>query len=163
MVKRNLHLLSCALAGCLFTALLPAIAAQPALAAVGENLLGERCELRERDDVAAAAGLPADQHVYCEAKLAGQVYYDRQPTLRYRQHHRNLVGSNVSLSSRFARIAMLWRGRFKDLNDRHFQALDRISHHLTSANKEILDEFRAATAREVRQGLGPWVWRRQSR
>ena len=74
----------------------------------------------------------------------GRVYYDAQPTLRYRQHHDNLVGSNVSLRSRLARIAMLWRGRFKDLNDRHFQALDRISYQLTSANKEILNEFRAA-------------------
>lgn len=74
----------------------------------------------------------------------GQVYYDPQPTLRYRQHRDNLVGANISLASRFARIAMLWQGRFKDLNDRHFQALDRISQQLTSANKEILNEFRAA-------------------
>ncbi len=74
----------------------------------------------------------------------GQVYYDPQPSLRYRQHRDNLVGANVSLGSRIARIAMLWRGRFRDLNTRHFQALDRISQQLTSANKLILNEFRAA-------------------
>lgn len=74
----------------------------------------------------------------------GQVYYDPCPSLRYRQHCSNLIGANVSLGSRIARIAMLWRGRFRDLNTRHFQALDRISQQLTSANKIILNEFRAA-------------------
>ena len=72
----------------------------------------------------------------------GLVYYDPHPTLRYRQHDGNLVGSNMSLSSRIARIAMLWRGRFRDLNDRHVRALGRLSAHLTGECKHILNEFR---------------------
>ncbi len=74
----------------------------------------------------------------------GHIYYDPRPTLRYRQHKTNLVGSNVGFVARLSRIAMLWRGRFKELNDRHLQALDCLHSQITSANKEILNEFRAA-------------------
>lgn len=101
MVNRNLPLMSCALAVCLATALLSATAAQPALTAVGENLLGERCELRERDDVTAVAGLPADQLVYCEAKLTGQVYYDRFTA----------IGKSDSAAAHTALLAQYGRSR----------------------------------------------------
>jgi CHAT domain-containing protein len=77
MVKSALKWMGSGIAVCLVAAWLPAAAAQPALTDIGENLLGEHCELRERDDVAPLAGLPVDGLVYCETKLAGQVYYDR--------------------------------------------------------------------------------------
>lgn len=83
----------------------------------------------------------------------GRAYYDPQPTLRYRQHEGNLVGSNVSFASRISRIAMLWQGRFRDLNDRHVRALGRLSAHLTSDSKKILNEFRFSRNR----GLFPRV------
>ena len=79
----------------------------------------------------------------------GLVYYDPHPTLRYRQHDGNLVGSNMSLSSRIARIAMLWRGRFRDLNDRHLRALGRLSAHLTGECKNIFNDFRFSRHRRL--------------
>jgi len=76
----------------------------------------------------------------------GQVHYDPEPTLRYRQHGDNLVGSNVDLSARFARINMLWHGRFKDLNDQHIRALARLGTRITPQSRATLQQFEAARA-----------------
>ena len=77
MVKRASILSRTGLAFCLALKFLPVLAAQPATAELGENLVGERCELRERDDVAVSAGLPIDKLLLCEDKPAGQISYDR--------------------------------------------------------------------------------------
>lgn len=79
----------------------------------------------------------------------GRVYYDPHPSLRYRQHGGNLVGANNSLASRVARIAMLWQGRFTDLNDRHLRALGLLRAHLTAECKHVYDEFRFSRRREL--------------
>ena len=83
------------------------------------------------------------------AGCGGRVFYDPFPTLRYRQHSDNLVGSNVDLEARIARISMLWHGRFKDINDRHIRALERISHRLTGESRTTLDEFCAARGKNL--------------
>ena len=38
---------------------------------LSSSLLGENCALRPREDMAAAPGLPADQLIYCDGRLAG--------------------------------------------------------------------------------------------
>lgn len=77
----------------------------------------------------------------------GKVYYDAEPTLRYRQHNGNLVGMNASWSARFKRIRMLWQGRFRGWNDSNIGALRTLSHRLSPENREILERF--AKAREM--------------
>jgi hypothetical protein len=74
----------------------------------------------------------------------GEVYYDAYPSLRYRQHEGNLVGTNSSWAARFARIQMLWKGRFKAWNEAHVQALTKIETLLTSENTITLRNFSAA-------------------
>ena len=71
----------------------------------------------------------------------GKVFYDSEPTLRYRQHNSNLVGMNASWSARFKRIRMLWQGRFRGWNDSNIAALRTLSHRLTPENLEILERF----------------------
>ena len=71
----------------------------------------------------------------------GKVFYDTHPSLRYRQHDANLVGMNSSWQARLVRVRMLWQGRFRDLNDRHILALQRISHRLTPESRSILERF----------------------
>ena len=71
----------------------------------------------------------------------GQVFYDAYPSLRYRQHEDNLVGMNSSLASRLVRIRMLARGQFRNWNDRHIVALQKIQAQLTPENKQILEKF----------------------
>jgi len=74
----------------------------------------------------------------------GVVRYDPVPTLRYRQHGTNLVGSNIDLAARFARVKLLWSGRFEVLNGQHIDALKRIETRLTPQNKATLEMFREA-------------------
>lgn len=47
----------------------------------------------------------------------GNVIYDPNPSLRYRQHESNIVGCNIGWAARFYRIYLLLRGRFKEYND----------------------------------------------
>lgn len=68
----------------------------------------------------------------------GQVFYDAEPELRYRQHDGNLVGMNATWSARLKRIQMLWEGRFQRWNDCNIAALRTLSHRLTLENLEIL-------------------------
>jgi glycosyltransferase involved in cell wall biosynthesis len=71
----------------------------------------------------------------------GKVFYDPHPTIRYRQHGRNLLGSNVGWSGRVARAGMLLDNYFKGWNDLNIQALHRIRSRLPLENQRILDEF----------------------
>ncbi len=52
-------------------------AVSPAASPLGENLVGEDCEVRVRDDLAAEAGVPADVQIFCGGKAAGMVAYGR--------------------------------------------------------------------------------------
>jgi len=74
----------------------------------------------------------------------GRVFYDAWPSLRYRQHDTNLVGANSSWFSRFVRLRMLWRGRFKHWNDLNLEALHQNKNKLTPNNAEILECFSSA-------------------
>ena len=74
----------------------------------------------------------------------GRVFYDSKPTLRYRQHGGNLVGTNSNWAARLKRIRMLFQGRFKHWNDSNISALLTLEHRFTPENREILQRFAAA-------------------
>lgn len=74
--------------------------------------------------------------------VGGQVHYDPQPTLKYRQHQANLIGSNLGWRPRLARLQMLLDGRFHDWNNANIAALRRVPAHLMPArNRKILELF----------------------
>jgi len=75
------------------------------------------------------------------AGCGGRVRYDPEPSVGYRQHSSNLVGSNVSLSGRMRRAVRLLEGRFRSMNERNIAALWRLRHRMTTENAAILDEF----------------------
>jgi len=74
----------------------------------------------------------------------GIVIYNPEPTIRYRQHGANLVGSNTSWRDRWYRIQMLLKGRSRDWNTLNTQVLIQMEHLLTTENKHILTNFCAA-------------------
>jgi glycosyltransferase involved in cell wall biosynthesis len=74
----------------------------------------------------------------------GVVFYDPESTLLYRQHDKNLIGSNIGWRARLNRVLMLFNGRFKQWNEINFQALLSIKHLLTEENKAILMKIIAA-------------------
>ena len=74
----------------------------------------------------------------------GEVIYDPQASLLYRQHGNNLIGSNNSLSARLKRIRMLFEGHFQEWNDQNTFALQRLKDHLTTENAAALSQFQQA-------------------
>jgi glycosyltransferase involved in cell wall biosynthesis len=81
----------------------------------------------------------------------GQVYYDAYPTVRYRQHENNLIGSNNSWPARLYRVKQLLQGRFRRWNDANIASLRDIESQLTPENRATLEAFAA-----MRQG-GFWT------
>jgi glycosyltransferase involved in cell wall biosynthesis len=74
----------------------------------------------------------------------GKVFYDATPRVRYRQHGKNLVGSNASWLGRFRRARRILIGHFKTMNDRNIVALHRMRHRLSPESLCVLDEFSRA-------------------
>jgi glycosyltransferase involved in cell wall biosynthesis len=81
----------------------------------------------------------------------GRVHYDAYPTVRYRQHESNQVGSNQSWGARIVRLRLLLKGRFRAWTDANLLALQSIRPLLTEDNRNTLDDFAAS-----RQG-GMWA------
>jgi glycosyltransferase involved in cell wall biosynthesis len=76
--------------------------------------------------------------------IGGQVFYDCFPTVRYRVHRLNLIGSNRTLYSRVQRIQMLWNDRFKMWTDLNIKALVRIQPFMIEENQKTFELFRRA-------------------
>lgn len=80
---------------------------------------------------------------------SGQVFYDSEPSLRYRQHLGNLVGMNSSWAARWKRIRMLWRGDFRDWNDAHISALQSLRSWMSVDSLSTLEKFASTRKRGV--------------
>ena len=83
----------------------------------------------------------------------GKVYYDTEPSLDYRQHTSNLVGTNATWQARLKRIRMLMQGDFRSWNDGNIAALRRLQSKLTLENCEILERFAKARDMELKLRL----------
>ena len=72
----------------------------------------------------------------------GNVFYDSNPTVDYRQHVSNQVGANSTLRAKLRRIALLRRGRFKAWNDQHVEALNSCQDALLPQNQTLFLAFK---------------------
>ena len=75
--------------------------------------------------------------------VGGTVHYDSHPTIGYRQHSVNLLGSNLGLSACFHRLLWIIQGRFKSWNDLNYHALCFIKQQFTEENRASLELFSA--------------------
>lgn len=73
----------------------------------------------------------------------GQVIYDAEPVLHYRQHGRNLIGANTGTAARTRRVIGLLSGRFGTWNAQNVAALQSVRHLLTDTAQRELDAFAA--------------------
>lgn len=71
----------------------------------------------------------------------GRVIYDHRPSLRYRQHGGNLIGSNLGWHAIWARIKKLLKGRFSEWVQRNVDALQLFRQQMTAKNKKTFDTF----------------------
>lgn len=71
----------------------------------------------------------------------GVIIYDQSPTLLYRQHGGNLIGSNTGMRSRLARLIRTLRGRFSEWNEMNLCILLEHKANLAPENQRILEQF----------------------
>lgn len=77
----------------------------------------------------------------------GTVIYDSEPSLFYRQHDRNQIGSNTGWRARIDRLRAMLRGRYRDWNLRNISALSAVSDLLTPRNQAVLAQFAAVSGK----------------
>ena len=98
--------------------------------------------MRAGADVSCAAH---DWWVYLAVTAVdGMLFYDAVPTIRYRVHARNVIGSNRSLTAQLLRARMLWHGQFKSWADMNVAGLERIESDMTEENRRIFALFRTS-------------------
>jgi len=71
----------------------------------------------------------------------GIVHYDPYPSVRYRQHAQNVIGSNMGFAARLRRLHMLRQGRFRHWSDLNVAALARVRPRMTAEHRQIFDLF----------------------
>lgn len=76
--------------------------------------------------------------------VGGYVVYDPAPTLRYRQHGQNLIGSNRGLRANMLRLTRLLHGQFGHWIDANAAGLERLLPSMPPHNREIFQEFQAS-------------------
>lgn len=74
----------------------------------------------------------------------GSVAYESLPTVDYRQHHQNLMGSNSGLQERVVRVRKMLNGTFRDWIDANLDALAPFRDQLTPDNQASLELFEQA-------------------
>lgn len=82
----------------------------------------------------------------------GAILHDDRPTILYRQHAGNLIGSNDGWLARGRRIGQMLRGDFRHWNTVNLAALRASAHRLTPAARSGMEGF--AQARDL---PGPWA------
>ena len=85
------------------------------------------------------------------AAVGGRIFYDPFPTVAYRIHANNLIGSNRSLKNR---VRLFWKGRFKTFNDLSIRALERVQDLIPEENRQTFELFR----RSRNLGLLPRIY-----
>lgn len=83
----------------------------------------------------------------------GVARYDPWPSVKYRQHELNLVGSNVGIRQRMLRLRAFAKGRVVTWNDTNVEALNRMRHLLSPESAATLDQFARARKAQLPRRL----------
>jgi glycosyltransferase involved in cell wall biosynthesis len=86
--------------------------------------------------------------------VGGKILYDSEPTVSYRMHSRNVIGSNESAVAKMMRARMLWQGRYRTWTDMNIAALQRIENFMTTENRKTFELF----CRSRKESLVPRVY-----
>jgi hypothetical protein len=76
--------------------------------------------------------------------IGGVARYDPKPSVKYRQHRRNLVGANIGWRARSVRLTAFARGRVAAWNDVNLKLLDAMRGLLTTESVLTLDRYTSA-------------------
>lgn len=81
------------------------------------------------------------------------VEYDSQPSLMYRQHQQNLIGTNTTISGRVARFFRMLEGDYRGWNSSNLSILKHFEASLTPDSQMVLQRFSIARASAGAKGL----------
>jgi glycosyltransferase involved in cell wall biosynthesis len=81
--------------------------------------------------------------------VGGKILYDDCPTVAYRMHGDNVIGSNESAAAKMRRAWLLWQGRYKGWADLNVAALERVENLMTPENRLTFDLFRRSRKRNA--------------
>ncbi|KKZ19495.1 glycosyl transferase [Serratia marcescens] len=102
---------------------------------------------RARELLMKAQGAPIVAHDWSlyqiVAACGGQVFYDRQPTVLYRQHAGNVIGNSMAPFQRLRNFMAAYGGRAAQWNDRNRRVLSCVSEDFTIQAKQSLASFGA--------------------
>ncbi len=83
----------------------------------------------------------------------GRIIFSETPTVLYRQHGRNVIGSNLGFSAALCRGRKMMDGQYARWNDANIESLDRISGFLTPENSALINQLKAARSAATPQRL----------
>lgn len=106
-----------------------------------------------RDLLIATGNLPVVSHdwwIYILVSGAnGQIKYHRAPSIDYRQHGKNIVGSNVRFRDQISRLIRMREGQLKEWNNTNLESLSQCLHLLTDEHCHTLDAFITARKKNL--------------
>jgi glycosyltransferase involved in cell wall biosynthesis len=79
----------------------------------------------------------------------GEIFYDSNPSLRYRQHGTNNVGANFGWRSKLKRIGMIISGQLIRWNDSNIALMKNMENKMSVESKTTLDIFSKARSEYV--------------
>ncbi|NOR69462.1 MAG: glycosyltransferase [Methylomarinum sp.] len=80
----------------------------------------------------------------------GKVFYDYSPTINYRQHTYNILGSNNHWRARIMRIKMLLQGTFRGWNASNLIAIQTLGSNIDEKSYTIIDHVHLLRSNSIR-------------
>lgn len=81
--------------------------------------------------------------------MGGVVWFDNEPSLLYRQHSANVIGSNEGLRAQINRMEPLFKGRFKQWTDANVAAALDLGTLVAEPQSQIFTQFKAVRAQPM--------------
>lgn len=128
----------------------PLFARRPSFAnALVQSLAGGNTMLLNRRARELMCRAPVDARVVSHdwwaylvvSGAGGHVFYDREPTIGYRQHAQNVIGSNAGIGARMRRMADMVGGRHREWNDANIALLVGMTDDLSADNRRRFERF----------------------
>lgn len=79
----------------------------------------------------------------------GIVNYDQYPTVKYRQHTSNLVGTNLGFKQKIKRFSQLLNGEFSEWTKKNIYSLRHIEHDISHENINTLIAFNSLKEKKL--------------
>tara|TARA_B100001989_G_scaffold252967_1_gene237240 strand:+ start:4331 stop:5257 length:927 start_codon:yes stop_codon:yes gene_type:complete len=71
----------------------------------------------------------------------GEVIYNQIPTVLYRQHDKNIIGSNMGIFNKLKRLMMVLKGEYRDYNLSNFNQIEYVN-KLSNQNYKIYECYK---------------------